>query len=71
MSKNCSHVVCLIPKHYPELIFGKIYKATEDEQGKEENWIRVWSETEDLLFPRKWFKTIELSREIEEALETV
>ena len=69
MNEKCFHVVCIEHDHYPELIFGKIYQATEDEKGKEANYIRVWGESdEDYLFPQSWFKIIELSKEIEEAL---
>lgn len=52
MDKNSYHVVYITSNHDPVLIFGKIYKAAEDEKGKEIDWIRVWSETEDLLFPK-------------------
>lgn len=69
MNNQHFYVVCFSKAHFPELVFGKIYKALEDEKGKASGLIRVFDESEeDFLYPQKWFKMIELSQEMEEAL---
>ena len=62
MSKSNFLVVCLSEDQHPILIKGKIYKAAEDENGKEAGMVRVWSEEEDLLFPEAMFAPIPLPK---------
>ncbi len=69
MNNQHFYVVCFSKEYDPELVFRKIFKALEDKKGKESGLIRVFDESEeDFLYPQKWFKMIELSQEMEEAL---
>lgn len=62
------HVICLEKHHFPELIFGRVYLAEEDEKGKEVNYIRVYAESEDYLFPRNWFEEINVPVHLQQML---
>ena len=66
------YVICLENEYSPHLIPGKIYKACHDENGEQENLIRVFGEMgEGLLFHKSRFKTIELSEDTKTALEDI
>ncbi len=62
------NVTCLEKHHFPELIFGRVYLAEEDEKGKEANYIRVYAESEDYLFPRNWFEEITIPLHLQQRL---
>ena len=62
-------VVCLAKELEPDFIFGKLYKAFEDEHTEESGLIRVFNEfDEDYLYPQSRFKVIEVPEEVKEAL---
>ena len=65
---NLISVLCLSNEHYPELIFGKVYRAEVDPHTQETGYIRVFGESEGYLYPASWFAEIQLPKEVENRL---
>ena len=69
MSEEQFYVICVSPDLKPDFEFRKIYLAQLDKKGSEAGLIRIWNEfDEDYLYSSQYFKTVNLTNEIKEAL---
>jgi hypothetical protein len=67
---NYNFVLCIENKDCDDLEKRKIYQVLPDEEAEKEGFIRVIDESsEDYLYPRSYFITVQLPREAQEALQ--
>ena len=70
MAEHKHFVVCIRNEEYEaSLELRKIYEVVEDASAAKHQMLRVVDEEgEDYLYPASWFMTIELPRNIEQAI---
>ena len=71
MSEQARHfAICIHNEgHEESLELRKIYEVLADSDGEKHELIRVIDEEgEDYLYPRRWFISIELPRNVEDAI---
>lgn len=63
-------VVCVSNEDCEDLELRKIYRVLPDEAAAEDSYIRIIDESgEDYLYPADYFLPIELSKDLEKALQ--
>ncbi len=68
MNTGKQFVVCVRNEGYEEsLELRKIYEVLDDPEAALHSLLRVVDEDEDYLYPASWFRTIQLSQDVEAA----